>query len=114
MHADSPQGSVYALDLSGLRAPDVTVWTAWAGERVAAVGALKRLGDSEAEVKSMRTHPDFARRGAGAAILETIITAARARHPSPQLKNPQRRGVRAGARALHPARLRRGPALRRL
>ncbi|MBX9815703.1 MAG: GNAT family N-acetyltransferase [Sphingomonas sp.] len=78
MHASSPPGHVFALDLSGLRAPAVTVWSAWAGERIAAIGALKRLGDGGGEIKSMRTHPDFLRQGAAAAILETIIAAARA------------------------------------
>jgi putative acetyltransferase len=79
MHANSPAGSVFALDLSGLQTPDVTVWTAWLQDKVAAVGALKMLPDDMAEVKSMRTHPDFTRRGAGAAILETIIATAKAR-----------------------------------
>jgi putative acetyltransferase len=44
---------------------------------VAAVGALKMLPNGSAEVKSMRTHPEFLRMGAGAAILETIIAAAK-------------------------------------
>lgn len=79
MHANSPPGSVFALDLSGLQVPEVTVWTAWSGERIASIGALKMLGDGGAEVKSMRTHPDFLRMGAAAAILEHIIAEARAR-----------------------------------
>lgn len=79
MQASSPPGSVYALDLSGLRAPEVTVWTAWRGERVASVGALKALGRDAAEVKSMRTHPHFLRQGAGAAVLDRIVWAARQR-----------------------------------
>lgn len=77
MHSNSPPGSVFALDLSGLQRPEVTVWTAWLSERVIAVGALKMLEDGTAEVKSMRTHPDFTRLGAAAAILETIIATAR-------------------------------------
>lgn len=79
MHANSPPGSVFALDLSGLQTADVTVWTAWSSERVVAVGALKMLSDEAAEVKSMRTHPDFVRMGAAASILETIISAAKER-----------------------------------
>ena len=78
MHASSPPGHVFALDLSGLRTPDVTVWTAWAGAALAGIGALKRLGRGTGEVKSMRTHPDHLRRGVGAALLEHIIAAARA------------------------------------
>ncbi|MET0292344.1 MAG: GNAT family N-acetyltransferase [Steroidobacteraceae bacterium] len=79
MHANSPAGHVFALDLSGLQTPGVTVWTAWHSERIASVGALKMLGNDQAEVKSMRTHPDFLRRGAAAALLEHIIAVARSR-----------------------------------
>ena len=78
MHANSPPGAVFALDLSGLRRPGITAWTAWQGERVAGIGALRDLGGMQGEVKSMRTHPDFLRRGVGALVLETIIGAARA------------------------------------
>ncbi|MGT2478896.1 GNAT family N-acetyltransferase (plasmid) [Methylobacterium oryzae CBMB20] len=79
MHASSPPGCVFALDLSGLQSPGVTVWAAWHRERVASVGALKIAAEGTAEVKSMRTHPDFVRMGAGSAILETIIATAKAR-----------------------------------
>jgi len=79
MHADSPPGSVFALDISGLQVPEVTVWTAWRQGRIASVGALKMLQHNTAEVKSMRTHPDFLRGGAASAILERIITVAKSR-----------------------------------
>ncbi len=79
MHANSPPGSVFALDLSGLQDPAVTVWTAWRGAVIAGIGALKQVGPARGEVKSMRTHPDFLRQGVAAALLEHIIAAARAR-----------------------------------
>ncbi len=79
MQANSPPEAVFALDLSGLQVPEVTVWSAWQGEKIASIGALKMLGDDQAEIKSMRTHPDFLRQGAGAAVLTTIIAEARAR-----------------------------------
>lgn len=79
MHANSPREHVFALDLSGLKSPRVTVWSAWVDEKIAGIGALKDLGDGAGEVKSMRTHPDFLRRGVGAALLEHIIAEARAR-----------------------------------
>ncbi|CTP82210.1 GNAT family N-acetyltransferase [Xanthomonas graminis] len=78
MQAQSPPGSVYALDLSGLQRADVTVWSAWRGEALAAVGALRVLDDGGGELKSMRTHPDCLRQGAAAALLEHIVAAARA------------------------------------
>lgn len=79
MHAASPPGTVFALDLSGLKVPEVTVWSAWDGGRIAGIGALKMLPGGSAEVKSMRTHPDFLRQGAGQALLEHIIATARQR-----------------------------------
>jgi putative acetyltransferase len=74
----SPPGHSFALDLSGLANPDVTLWAAHVEGRVAAIGAMKRLDDARGEIKSMRTHPDFLRRGLAAALLETIIDHARA------------------------------------
>ena len=79
MHASSPPGHVFALDLSGLQSPGVTVWAAWEDGTLLAIGALKQLDASTGEVKSMRTHPDHLRKGAAAAILEHIIAVARSR-----------------------------------
>ena len=77
MHANSPPGHVFALDLSGLKAPGVTVWSARDdGGAVLGIGALKVLDADAGEVKSMRTHPDHLRRGVGAALLERIISEA--------------------------------------
>jgi len=78
MYSTSPPECVFALDLSGLQDPAVTVWGAWDGDRLAAIGALKMLDGDQAEVKSMRTHPDFLRRGAAAALLDHVIETARA------------------------------------
>ena len=79
MHANSPPGSVFALDLSGLRAPEVTVWTVWQDERIAGVGALKALDGGSGELKSMRTHPDMLRRGVASLLLDHMIAEAKAR-----------------------------------
>ena len=48
-------GSAYALDLAGLQSPDISFWTAWDGETLVAVGALKQLSADHGEVKSMHT-----------------------------------------------------------
>ncbi len=79
MHASSPPGSVFALDLSGLQAPGVTVWSVRDGSEVVGIGALKELGDGSGEVKSMRTHPDHLRRGVAALLLDHIVDEAKAR-----------------------------------
>ena len=79
MHANSPPDSVFALDLSGLSQPEISVWTAWVDDAVAGIAALKDLGDGTGEIKSMRTSPPFLRRGVAAALLEHVITVARER-----------------------------------
>ena len=79
MHENTPAGHVFALDLSGLQAPGVTVWSAWRGETIAGVAALKALDAVSGELKSMRTHPDLLRQGVAAALLDHIITEARRR-----------------------------------
>jgi putative acetyltransferase len=79
MHATSPPGSVHALDLGALRAPGVTFWSAYVGGGLAGCGALKELSATAGEVKSMRTAPAYLRRGVAAAVLTTIVGAARER-----------------------------------
>src|SRR6202789_2621634 len=79
MYAHSPPDSVFALDFSGLTAPNVTVWSAWQGDEIAGIGALKDLGDRTGELKSMRTHYDFLRRGVAITLLDHIIDVAQSR-----------------------------------
>lgn len=79
MHASSPPGHVFALDLLGLRQPDVTVWSVWEGEALLGLGALRQLDSRTGEVKSMRTHPNHLRKGVAAFLLEHIIAQARAK-----------------------------------
>lgn len=79
MLANSPAESCHFLDLSGLQAADVTFWSAWEGDDVLGMGALKQLGGGHGEVKSMRTAQAHLGRGVGAAMLEHIIATARAR-----------------------------------
>jgi putative acetyltransferase len=76
--AQTAPGSAHALDLSGLRAPDIAVWTLWADEAVVATGALRRLSATEGEVKAMHTAAAFRRRGAGRRMLSHLIEEARA------------------------------------
>lgn len=76
--ANTPAGYAFVLDAGALSAPGVAFFTAWDGDALAGMGALKDLGGGEAEVKSMRTRPDHLRRGVGAAVLAAIVEAARA------------------------------------
>ena len=79
MHQWSPACKVHALPLERLREPDVAFWSAWDGERLAAVGALKDLGAGRGELKSMRAAPEYRGKGAGEAILLHLMSEARER-----------------------------------
>lgn len=73
MHVNSPPGSVYALDLSGLKRPDISFFTAWDGEQLLGCGALRELSASHGEIKSMRTAPQHVRKGVAAALLRHML-----------------------------------------
>ena len=75
--AQTAPGSAHALDLSGLRSPDIQFWSAWEDDLVIGIGALKRLSASHGEVKSMHTESAVRRQGVGTAMLSHIIGAAR-------------------------------------
>lgn len=79
MHENTPPGHVFALDLSGLQAPNVTVWSAWDGPTLKGISALKELGDGTGELKSMRTEPRHLRKGVATKLLEHIIGEAHRR-----------------------------------
>ena len=79
MQANTPPEHVFALDLSGLQAPGMTVWSVWDAGEVAGVGALKDLGEGSAELKSMRTDPAHLHKGVAAALLDHIVETARIR-----------------------------------
>ncbi len=110
MHASSPPGTVFALDLSGLRAPDISVFAAWQDAALMGFGALKQLAPDHGELKSFRTHPDHLRKGVAARLLDHVIAEARSRgfrrlsletgsgpEFEPALALYRRRGFAAGA-----------------
>jgi putative acetyltransferase len=75
----SPICSVHAFPVERLRQPDVTFYALRIDGQLAACGALKQIDADHGELKSMRTDPNFLRRGLGEAILLHLITEARAR-----------------------------------
>ncbi|MBK8738502.1 MAG: GNAT family N-acetyltransferase [Betaproteobacteria bacterium] len=76
MYELSPADKVFALDLAGLRAADITFWTVWDDGVLLGCGALKELSATHGEVKSMRTPRALRRRGAGRKVLAHIIDVA--------------------------------------
>jgi putative acetyltransferase len=76
MIRNSPPQCVHALDLSALRAPDITFWTAWDESTLLGCGALKELDPAHGEIKSMRTADAYLGQGVASAILSHLIDEA--------------------------------------
>lgn len=79
MHLHSPPESIHALDLDGLRQPEITFWSVWDGEELLGCGALKELDPQHGEIKSMRTAAAHQRKGVARKMLQHIITEAQRR-----------------------------------
>ena len=73
-HAVTPPGSVHTLELDALRSPEIDFWALWDGDKLLAMGVLKRLGQGEGEVKSMHTAEAARRTGAGSRMLQHVIS----------------------------------------
>lgn len=79
LHEITPPGSSHALDLEGLRSPDVRFWTASGdGGELLGCAALKALTAEHAELKSMRTAAQRTRQGVATALLRHVLDEARA------------------------------------
>lgn len=77
--ASTPHGFRHPLDLTALRQPGVTFWTAWDGDTLLGMAALRTLTADHAEVKSMRTAPAALRRGVARTLLDHLTAVARTR-----------------------------------
>ena len=77
MRSITPVESKHALDLDGLRTAEITFWSVWDGDSLVGCGAIKRLDEGHAELKSMRTAPTRKRSGVGSLLLEHIIAEAK-------------------------------------
>lgn len=79
MKAVSPPKSKHALDLEGLRKPEVTFWTVWDDSSLVGCGAIKELSTDHAEIKSMRVHNSYRRKGVASKLLQHILKEAELR-----------------------------------
>lgn len=78
-HEVTPPEGVFALGLDGLVDPDVAFFSARLDGQVVGVGALKRLDDEHAELKSMHTVEEARGRGVGRALVDHLLAVAAAR-----------------------------------
>ena len=103
MALQSPPESVHALDLDGLRKPEVTFWSAWHDSELMGCGALKELDSRHGEIKSMRTVSSHLRKGVASRLLRHILDEARRRsYRAAQPGNGIDGGLCAGTTSLWP------------
>ena len=75
----SPPESIHALDLDGLRRPEITFWSVWHDDELMGCGALKELDRRHGEIKSMRTSAAHLRKGVATRLLQYILEEAERR-----------------------------------
>jgi putative acetyltransferase len=73
----TPPEDVHAMEIEELAEPGVEFFSLRAGGRVLGVGALKRLDDDHAEIKSMHTAEEARGRGVARAMLGHLLETAR-------------------------------------
>lgn len=79
MFAASPPECVFALDLDGLKKPNITFWTVWEDRQLLGCGALKILDKTHGEIKSMRTTGAARNKGVASTLLRHILDTAKQR-----------------------------------
>lgn len=78
-HQHTPAEDVYALDVSALLDPSVSFFSCREDGALLGVGALKRLDERHAEIKSMHTAAEARGRGVGRELVAFLVDHARDR-----------------------------------
>lgn len=78
MWASSPPESVHVLDPSELAAPGIDFFTLREGTAVLGMGAVKKIDDEHAELKSMHIVAEARGRGLARVLLDHLMAQARA------------------------------------
>ena len=76
MYKTSPPESVHALDISALKSPMITFFSAWQGQSLMGCVAIKKLDQKKVELKSMRTAHKFRNQGVASKLLKHAINFA--------------------------------------
>jgi putative acetyltransferase len=77
--SQTPPEDAHALEVDGLLDPAITLFGLRSGGELLAIGALKRLDDHNAELKTMHTVEHVRGRGIGRALLNHLLAVARER-----------------------------------
>lgn len=77
MLASSPACSVHAMDANALAQSKARLFAVFSDNVPVAMGAIKAITTSEAELKSMHVLPDYRRRGLGRVVLDHLVDVGR-------------------------------------
>lgn len=77
MHADTPPESIHMMDAGQLAVPSVQFFVGRIARQAVAMGAIKEIDASHAEVKSMHVLIEHRGKGLSMAMLDHLIAAAR-------------------------------------
>ena len=78
MHADTPPESIHMLDAADLAAPGIFFYVMREDGRAVGMGAVKRIGPAEGEIKSMHVLSELRGRGLARRMLDHLVSAAQA------------------------------------
>jgi putative acetyltransferase len=78
MHADTPPESIHMMDKGALAAPGIRFFVLRDAGAALAMGAYKRIDATHAEIKSMHVLAEARGRGLSKAMLDHLVTTARA------------------------------------
>jgi putative acetyltransferase len=78
MHADTPPESIHMMDAGQLAIPEVAFFVLREAGQPLAMGAFKRIDAGHAEIKSMHVLAEARGRGLSRAMLDYLLTEAKA------------------------------------
>ena len=78
MHADTPPESIHMMDASELAAPGIDFHVMREDGRPIGMGAVKRIGKDEGEIKSMHVLAELRGRGLARKMLDHLVAEAQA------------------------------------
>lgn len=79
MYEDVPEEYDTAIDMENLPDENVTFWSVFDGDQLAGCGALKELGATHGEIKSIKTHPDHLQKGVASLLMDFLTQEAQRR-----------------------------------
>jgi len=78
MHADTPPESIHMMDAGALAIPEVQFYVLREAGVPVAMGAIKRIDEGHAEIKSMHVLAEARGRGLSKRMLDHLVAEARA------------------------------------